>query len=131
MESKHPPTKIGIVGCGKISSIYFEAGAKFDGIEIIACADLNMDAARASAATYHIPHVLSVEDLLAHPEVEIVVNLTVPAAHGAVGMAALRAGKSVYNEKPLAISRADAQAMLQLAAERKLRVGCEIGRAHV
>jgi predicted dehydrogenase len=116
-------TKVGIIGCGKISSIYFEAGQKFDAIEIAACADLDLDRARASAATYGVPHAVSVEELLQIPEVEIVINLTIPAAHAEVGLAVLRAGKSVYNEKPLAILREDAQRMIQLAHEKNLRVG--------
>src|SRR5687768_14212354 len=99
--SKTPKTKFGIIGCGKISSIYFEAGQKFDAIECVACADRDLSRAKESAAKYGVPHAVSVEELLALEEVEIVINLTIPAAHAQIGLAALRAGKSVYNEKPL------------------------------
>jgi predicted dehydrogenase len=124
MHKGHRKTKVGIVGCGKISSVYFEAGQKFDAIEIIACADLKLELARASAEKYRVPSASGVEELLADPQVEIVINLTIPAAHATVGIAALRAGKSVYNEKPLAVSRDDAREMLRIASERNLRIGC-------
>ena len=64
------------------------------------------------------------EELLADPAIDIVLNLTIPAAHGAVALQALEAGKHVYNEKPLATERADAQRMLALAESNGLRVGC-------
>lgn len=117
-------TKVGIVGCGKISSIYFEAGAKFDSIEITACADLDLARAQAGAEQFQVPRALSVDELLASPDVELVVNLTIPAAHAEIGLKALRAGKSVYNEKPLAVTRAEAQEMMRIARERQLRIGC-------
>ena len=117
-------TKIGIVGCGNISGIYLEAGRVFDILEIVACADLLPERASAKAAEYQIPKACSVEDLLADPEIEIVVNLTIPRAHAEVALAALQAGKSVHNEKPLAVSREDGMRLLKLAGERGLRVGC-------
>ena len=117
-------TKIGIVGCGNISGIYLEAGRVFDILEIVACADLLPERASAKAAEYHIPKACSAEELLADPEIEIVVNLTIPRAHAEVALAALQAGKSVHNEKPLAVSREDGMQLLKLARERGLRVGC-------
>jgi predicted dehydrogenase len=117
-------TKIGIVGCGNISGIYLEAGRVFDVLEIAACADLLPERASAKAAEYHIPKACSVAELLADPEIEIVVNLTIPWAHAEVALAALQAGKSVHNEKPLAVSREDGMRLLKLGRERGLRVGC-------
>jgi predicted dehydrogenase len=117
-------TKIGIVGCGNISGIYLEAGRVFDILEIVACADLLPERASAKAAEYHISKACSVQELLADPEIEIVVNLTIPRAHAEVALAALQAGKSVHNEKPLAVSREDGLQLLKLAGERGLRVGC-------
>jgi predicted dehydrogenase len=116
-------TKIGIVGCGNISGIYLEAGRVFDILEIVACADLLPERASAQAAEYHIPKACSVEELLADPEIEIVVNLTIPRAHAEVALAVLQAGKSVHNEKPLAVSREDGMRLLELGRERGLRVG--------
>jgi predicted dehydrogenase len=117
-------TKIGIVGCGNISGIYFEAGRVFDILDIVACADLLPERASAKAAEHHIPRACRVEELLADPEIEIVVNLTIPKAHAEVARAALQAGKSVHNEKPLAVSREDGMQLLKAAGERGLRVGC-------
>lgn len=117
-------TKIGIVGCGNISGIYFQAGKTFEILEIAACADLVPERARAKAAEFGIPRACSTDELLADPDVRIVVNLTIPAAHGSVAMAALKAGKCVHNEKPLALTRQDGKAMLALAKKKGLRVGC-------
>ncbi len=99
---KKRKTKVGIIGCGNISGIYCQAGAKLHNIEIAACADIDLSRAKARAAEYHIPKALPVAELLKDDEIEIVINLTVPAAHAQVARAVLRAGKSVYNEKPLA-----------------------------
>jgi predicted dehydrogenase len=117
------PAKVGLVGCGNISGIYFEANKLFEALDIVACADIVRERAEAKAQEHNIPRAYSVEELLADPDIEIVLNLTIPQAHGPVALAALEAGKSIYNEKPLAISRDDAQAMLKLADQKGLRVG--------
>lgn len=114
--------KVGVIGCGNISGIYLQNGSRFGHMEIVACADLMIERAQAKAAEFGL-RALSVDALLADPEIELVINLTIPAAHGEVALKALAAGKHVYNEKPLAITREDAQAMLALAAEKGLRVG--------
>ena len=64
------------------------------------------------------------DDLLADPGIEIILNLTIPIAHAKVAFAALEAGKSVYNEKPIAITREDGKKMLDTAKAKGLRVGC-------
>ena len=117
-------TKIGIIGCGNISKIYCESPAKFSNIEIVACADLDLERARAKAAEHGIAKALSVDDLLADSDVQIVVNLTIPAVHAAVSRRVLEAGKHVYSEKPLATNREDAALLLALARSKGLRVGC-------
>jgi predicted dehydrogenase len=114
---------VGIIGCGNISDIYLTSDKKFEIMKIVACADLDMDRARAKAAQYGI-EARTPAELLADPAIAIVIDLTVPQAHASVGLAALEAGKHVYNEKPLAIERADARRMLDLAAVNGLRVGC-------
>ena len=96
---------VGVIGCGKISSIYLEAPRTFDILNIVACSDQVRERAESQAAAYGIPKVLSVAELLDDPEIEVVLNLTIPAVHAEIGMAALRAGKSVYGEKPLALNR--------------------------
>jgi predicted dehydrogenase len=116
--------KVGVIGVGKISGIYLENGAVFDDVEIVACADIVPERAEAQAAAYGVPKAYGPEELLADPEVEIVLNLTVPAVHAEVSLAALRAGKHVYTEKPLAVSLEDGRRMLEVAAERGLLIGC-------
>ncbi len=116
-------TKIGVIGCGNISSIYLQADKTFEAIETVACADLIMERAKQQAAEHHIPRACTVQELLADPEIQIVVNLTIPKAHGEVGMQALAAGKSVYNEKPLALTRDEGRDLLNTAAKKSLRVG--------
>jgi len=118
------PVKVGVVGCGRISGIYLKNARLLEAIEVVACADVIPERAQARAAEYGVPKACSVEELLADPEIQIVLNLTVPRAHAEVALAALDAGKSVYNEKPLAVRREDARRMLDLATARGLRVGC-------
>ncbi|MCO6452815.1 MAG: Gfo/Idh/MocA family oxidoreductase [Caldilineales bacterium] len=117
-------TKIGLIGCGNISGIYFKVLSELAGVEIVACADMDRARADAAAQKYKIPASQTMPDLLASPDIDIVLNLTPPAAHAEVALAALAMGKSVYNEKPLAIEFADAQRILAEAAANGLRVGC-------
>jgi len=112
------------MGAGKISGIYLENGAIFDDLEVVACADLLVERAEEQAREYGVPKAYTPEELLADPEVEIVLNLTVPAVHAEVSLAALEAGKHVYTEKPLAVSREDGRKMLEVATERGLLTGC-------
>ena len=115
--------KVGIVGCGNISPIYLKNGKKLEILDIVACADLIAERAETRAQEYDVPRSCSVDELLADPEIQIVLNLTTPGAHAEVGLAALTAGKSVYNEKPLAISREDGRRMLEIAKDKGLLVG--------
>jgi predicted dehydrogenase len=117
------PVGIGIIGAGYISSIYLEnCSVRFDNLRVVGVADLMEERAREQAARFGIA-AMTVDELLAHPEVEIVVNLTIPAAHHEVGMRAIAAGKAIYNEKPLAATPAQARELLDGAAERGVRVG--------
>jgi predicted dehydrogenase len=118
------PVNVGIVGCGTISSIYLKNMPTYDVLNVVACADLVVERAEAQAKAYGVPWAGSPADLLANPDVELVVNLTIPAAHATVGSAALELGKSIHHEKPLALSREEGQRLLAVAAERGLRVGC-------
>lgn len=116
--------KVGIVGCGNISPAYFKGCRPFDILEVVACADIEIDRARAKAAEFGVPRACSVAELLADPEIQIVVNLTIPKAHAAVNLAAIEAGKDAYTEKPFALDRAAGQRVLAAAKERGLLVGC-------
>lgn len=116
--------RVGIIGAGVISGIYLEAPKKFDILENAAIADIDLPRAQAKAEQYGVPKACSVEELLADPDIDIVINLTIPAVHAQVSLAALEAGKSVYSEKPLATNRDDAAKLLKVAADKGLRVGC-------
>lgn len=118
------PVTVGVVGCGKISGVYLANCNAFPNLRVRACADLNMERARESASQFRVPHVCSVEELLADEAIEVVLNLTLPAAHTEISFRALESGKHVYSEKPLAISRDDGRRILEMAVARDLRVGC-------
>jgi len=116
-------TIIGIIGCGNISDAYLLGAARSQLIRVKACADVRPEAAEAKAAKHGVL-AMPVEELLADPEITIVVNLTVPMAHALVSQQILNAGKHAYSEKPLAASVADAADLMALCRARGLRVGC-------
>ena len=118
------PLRVGIIGCGTISAIYLKNGQRFESYDVVACADLLLERARARAEEYRVPKACSVAEVLADPEIDLVLNLTVPSVHAEISLAALEAGKSVYTEKPLAITREDGRRLLAVAHERGLHVGC-------
>ena len=94
---------VGIIGCGNISNVYFEAANKFEIFDIVACADLIPERAEAKAAEFNNIEPRSVEAIMEDPAIEIIVNLTIPGAHADIASSALLNGKSVYTEKPMAI----------------------------
>lgn len=116
------PLKIGVVGLGAISPAYLRTLRQRPGVEVTALADL--DRARAESALASAPgaRALSVPDLVTSGDVDLVLNLTVPAAHSEVALAAVTAGKHVYGEKPFATTVEQARAILDAAGQ--LRVGC-------
>ena len=116
-------TNIGIVGCGNISDAYFGGAKSFEILNVVACADLNMETARAKAAQHGCAAV-TVDELMARKDVEIVVNLTIPRAHAAVALQALESGKHTHCEKPFAVDLNDGRKVLATARARGLRVGC-------
>ncbi|GAB4113725.1 MAG: Gfo/Idh/MocA family oxidoreductase [Roseiflexaceae bacterium] len=119
------PVRVGLIGCGMISSIYLKNATQvFSNLQVVACADLVRELAESRAAEFGIPQVYSVEELLADPTIEAVLNLTVPTVHAEVNLRILAAGKHVYTEKPFALNMADADRVLAAAAASGLRVGC-------
>lgn len=115
--------RVGVVGCGAISNAYVKGCKLFDGLELVACADINEEVARAKGEEHGIP-VCPVDTLIADSGVDAVLNLTVPVAHAGITLAALKAGKHVYSEKPLAVTFEDGCRIQALAKEKGLRVGC-------
>lgn len=116
--------KIGVIGCGKISGAYFGMARNFPVVEVAACADLNLDAAKAAAAEYGVPKACSVDELLADKSIQIVINLTIPKAHVPIGLRCVEAGKHSYAEKPLGVNVAEGRQLLDAAKAKGLRVGC-------
>jgi predicted dehydrogenase len=116
--------KIGIIGTGNIFPAYVRGCRAFDILEIVACADIDGEKAKQKAGEFNIPRSCPVEELLADPEIQIAINLTVPKAHTEVSRAAVSAGKHVYSEKPLAVNRKEGQQLLAAAQEKGVRVGC-------
>ncbi|QHQ33944.1 Gfo/Idh/MocA family protein [Algicella marina] len=112
---------VGIIGCGNISAAYLRLAPLFRDIEVRAVADMVPAAAEARAAEFGV-RADSVDDLLAADDVDIIVNLTIPDAHVEVTRTALRAGKHVYSEKPLALTLEDGRSLRDLAAEKGLQV---------
>ena len=114
---------IGIIGCGNISGAYLKAmTADFSILDIRGLADLNRELAEAKASEFGLP-ARTVDELLGDPTVEIIVNLTIPKAHVAVGLQALDAGKHTYSEKPLGINFAEGKKLAEVAKAKGLRIG--------
>ena len=114
---------VGIIGAGVIASQYLEQLTTYPDVEVRAIGDLRPAAAAARAQEYGVPAHGPVETVLDDPDIEIVVNLTIPAAHFEVSSRILEAGKHIWSEKPLTTTREDASALLALARERELRLG--------
>jgi predicted dehydrogenase len=118
------PFGVAVVGCGNISKQYLKNMAGFPDVRVLFCADIDAERAKAQAAAYGVPASGSMEQALEHPDVQLVVNLTIPAAHAEVASAAVAAGKHVWNEKPLTPDVAAGRALLDQAARAGVRVGC-------
>lgn len=117
------PVGVAVVGCGTISDQYLTNLAAFPDVDVVAVSDLDLDRARRSADRYQVPVVGDTDTVVSHPDVELVVNLTIPAAHTEVAAKAVAAGRHVYSEKPLALERDAGAALLADATAAGLRVG--------
>ena len=118
--------KVGILGCGNISGIYFKnlttTFSKF--VTVYACADLDEEKVKAAAKKYNIPHVMTLDQMLSCPEIDLILNLTTPGGHYPLSKKALEAGKHVYSEKPLALEYTQGKELLELAEKKGLYLGC-------
>ncbi|MGO4564750.1 Gfo/Idh/MocA family protein [Rhizobium sp. 2YAF20] len=124
---------VGIIGCGNISTTYFTLSPLFKGLKVLACADINMNAAELRAEEYNVK-AQTIDELLANDEIDVVVNLTIPDAHFPVSKRILEAGKHVYSEKPLVLSLEQGEELRRIAKAKGLAVGCApdtfLGGAH-
>lgn len=117
------PVTVGVVGAGVISGQYLESMTMMPDLDVTFIADLDRQRAQAQAERYGVPKFGGLDELLEDPSIDIVVNLTIPAAHVDVGLQVLEAGKHLWSEKPIALDRQGAKALLTKAAGRGLHVG--------
>ncbi|MBL4812481.1 MAG: Gfo/Idh/MocA family oxidoreductase [Rhodobacteraceae bacterium] len=124
---------VGIIGCGNISAAYLRLAPLFRSLQLIAVADINPDAAKARAEEFNV-RADTVDALLAASDVDVIVNLTIPAVHYEVTTRILEAGKHAYSEKPLVLTLDEGKALQALSAKKNLRVGSApdtfLGGAH-
>lgn len=115
--------KIGVIGCGRISDIYLQNCAKFDELDVIACASLDPEESAAKAKQHSVPVSCMPQEIFENPNIDAVLNLTIPAAHAEISLTSLNAGKHVYSEKPFAADLTDGKKILEVSAEKGLVVG--------
>jgi predicted dehydrogenase len=116
--------RLGVIGCGTVSTMYLPNLTASPEVEVVACADISAERAAARAAEFGVPKTCTPAELLADPEIDLVVNLTVPSAHFEISMAAVMQGKHVWSEKPLAVDREQSAALLREATGRGIQLGC-------
>jgi len=116
--------RVGVIGCGVISGIYFQNLDKFEEVDVVACADLNPALSKGVAEKYPSVQAMSTDELLADPSIDIVLNLTQPKFHHEVMKAGITAGKHVYGEKPLSVEFEESVELMTLAEKAGVRVGC-------
>ena len=116
---------VGILGIGDISDVYIRNLKKYDIVNVVACAGRNLQRAQDKAAAHAIAKAYATPaELVADANVDIILNLTLPAVHAELNIMALEAGKHVYTEKPLAATFKEGEKLLALAQKRGLSVGC-------
>ena len=118
------PVGVGVIGAGNICTQYLDNLTRFADVEVHFIADVVLERAKEQAERYGIASTGTVDELLARDDIQIVVNLTIPAVHAEVGQRIVAAGKHVWSEKPIATDHASASALLDAAAAADLRVAC-------
>ena len=124
MSEDRDGTGVGIIGCGNIAGVYAAKLSALPFVDLVACADMLPDRAVDLAEKHGIPKVLEPDALIADDEVEVVVNLTIPAAHYPVSRRVVDSGKSVFSEKPLPLTLEEGLELGRAAKEKGIRVGC-------
>ena len=116
--------KVAIIGCGSISDIYMSniTSGKFQILELVACSDLAVDRMQASAEKFGIK-AMTLDEICADPEIQMVINLTTPAAHYPINKQALLAGKHVFSEKMIAVELWQGKELVEIANEKGLHLG--------
>ncbi|MCZ4067938.1 Gfo/Idh/MocA family oxidoreductase [Microbacterium sp. H37-C3] len=117
------PVGVGFVGVGVISDTYLENLGSFPDVRVVILGDLDVDRAKAQAEKHGVAEWGTTDDVLAHPDVDVVVNLTIPAVHVEISSRAIAAGKHVWTEKPLGLDRESTAELLRQADAAGLRIG--------
>lgn len=117
------PLGVGVIGAGVISQTYLENLTSFPDVNVVAVGDLLPDRARAKADEHGVTVSGTPDDVLANPDVDLVVNLTIPQVHVEVSSAAVAAGKHVWTEKPIGLDRDATRALLAQADAAGVRIG--------
>jgi predicted dehydrogenase len=117
------PVGVGLIGTGMISNTYLENLTRFPDIDVVILGDLNTDLARSQAEKHGVRQSGNAADVLDHPDVELVVNLTIPAVHAQVSGQTIDAGKHVWSEKPISVDRDSGRKLLAKAEAAGLLVG--------
>ncbi|UJW85927.1 Gfo/Idh/MocA family protein [Devosia sp. SL43] len=124
---------VGIMGAGNISAAYLKLAPLFKGLEVRAVADILPAAAQKRADEFGVK-AQTPDELLKNSEVDVIVNLTIPATHYSVSMDIVSAGKHAYSEKPFVLSLEEGMALKKAADDRGLKVGSApdtfLGGAH-
>ena len=117
--------KVGVIGCGTISGIYLENMIqKFsDVLEVVACSDLFPEKAEQTRAKYGLKKACTNDEIIDDPDIDIVLNLTIPAVHHDINMRTLRAGKHLYSEKPISLTLEDLNELIEYADAHNLKIG--------
>ena len=110
--------RVGIIGCGNISETYFNCQNIYNNFKVIACSDIDIDFAKKSAEKFNVK-AQSVEDLLSNPEIDLIINLTIPSAHKEVIINSLKAGKHCFSEKPLAMNFDEGKEIYELSKNNR------------
>ena len=131
--AKIKPMKVGLIGSGAISYTYLNTlTSGFSAVEVVGCSDLFPERSQARAETFGIRQ-MTTEEILADPEIELVLNTTQLWYHNSVTKMALEAGKHVYSEKAMGHEYAGAKENYELAKKKGLLVGsapdCYMGSA--
>jgi predicted dehydrogenase len=115
---------VGVIGAGVISDAYIKSMQSFPDLKVVAIGDLRPEVAKDKAGQFGIETHGGPDVVLGHPDVEIVVNLTIPIAHVEVALAAIAAGKLVWSEKPFSLDQESGLKLLATAQDAGLRLGC-------
>ena len=108
------------VGCGYVAEFYVKTLTNYPKLKLVGVYDTNAANLTAFCTRWQVRAYQGLDQLLADPAVELVVNLTNPRSHYDVTARCLAAGKHVYSEKPLAMNAADARELVEMAEQRKL-----------